>query len=144
MSMISTNNKTSEWKCFIFSTLSAGFGMWVIGGLYHNLILPSINKNILPHHDGLGITLIAYFILALMMTYFISNTNSKTGSLFHGGKLGIIIGILWVFPHGLAMAGTHQTSITYEIKNTLYHMIEQGLGGVIIAFVFNYCKQKNG
>jgi hypothetical protein len=31
------------------------------------------------------------------------------------------------------LAGAHDTSIIYEIKNTLYHMVEQGIGGIIIA-----------
>jgi len=142
MSTILTEIKTREWKSFVFSTLSTGFGMWVIGGLYHNLILPSINEKIHPHHEGLGITLIAYFILAFLMTYIYSITNTKIDSLLKGVKLGIIIGILWVFPHGLAMAGTHDTSIVYEIKNTLYHIIEQGIGGLIVFYVYNYFKRE--
>ena len=52
-----------------------------------------------------------------------------------GLKIGIIIGILWVFPHGLAMAGVHGISIVYEIKNTIYHMIEQRIGGIIIGVI---------
>ncbi len=56
--------------------------------------------------------------------------------------MGIIIGILWVFPHGLAMAATHETSILYEFKNTLYHMIEQGIGGLIVFCVYNYSTRK--
>jgi hypothetical protein len=33
------------------------------------------------------------------------------------------------------MAGTHGTSVISEVKNALWHMIEQGIGGVIIAVV---------
>lgn len=42
MNSITANNKVRIWKRTTFSTLLSGFGMWVTGGLYHNLILPSI------------------------------------------------------------------------------------------------------
>lgn len=140
--MSTTEIKTNEWKIYLFSTLLAGLGMWIIGGLYHNLILPTINEAIHPHHEGLGITLIAYFILAFLMTYIYSISNAKVDTVLKSGKLGVIIGILWVFPHGLAMAATHNTSMVYEFKNTLYHMIEQGIGGLIVFYVYNYFKRK--
>jgi len=123
-------------KKLLFSTTAAGFGMWITAGLWHNFVLPNVNKNIHPHHEGLGIMLIAYFILALLMTYLFSIMNKSKSQIVDGIKLGILIGILWVFPHGLAMAGAHGTSIIYEIKNTIWHMVEQGLGGIIISLIY--------
>lgn len=130
--------KRNKWKIVISSTLVSGMGMWVVGGLWHNLILPSFNDKIEAHHDGLGITLIAYFILAFLMLYIYLLIDKKNYSIVEGLKLGIIVGILWVFPHGLAMAATHDTSISYEIKNTFYHIFEQGIGGIIISLVYRY------
>jgi len=112
--------------------------MWVIGGLYHNLIIPSINEDVHPHHEGLGITLTAYILLGLLMSYFYMNSKEIEDSLLKGIKIGVIIGILWVFPHGLTMAAVHESSILYQITNSLYHIIEQGIGGIIIFLVFRY------
>ena len=100
----------------IFAGLVSGFGMWVVGGLWHNLILPSINENIKAHHDGFAITLIAYLILAFLMVIIFNIIERRDNTIMKGLKLGIIIGILWVFPHGLTMAATHNSSIMYEIK----------------------------
>ena len=125
-----------NFKKLFIATLTGGLAMWIIGGLWHNLVLPSFNKNIQAHHDGIGITLIAYFILAILMVYIYSLIYKGNNSIIEGFKLGVIIGIVWVFPHGLAMAGTHDTSIIYEIKNTLYHMFEQGIGGIIIGLIY--------
>ena len=120
----------------LLSTMAGGFVMWVVGGLWHNLILPIFNSNAQAHHDGLAIVLISYFVLAFLMAYlFLLSYQEDKSVIGEGLKIGVLIGILWVFPHGLAMAGTHDTSIIYEIKNTLYHMVEQGIGGVIIAFI---------
>lgn len=126
--------KTKPLRLFLATTVG-GLGMWIIAGLWHNLILPMINENVIAHHEGLGIGLVAYFILSFLLVYLYLQINTKGNPFYEGIKIGIVVGVLWVFPHGLVMAGTHDTSIIYEIKNTLYHMIEQGIGGVIIATI---------
>lgn len=118
------------------ATLAGGLGMWIIAGLWHNLILPSVNEDIHPHHEGLGLLLVAYFILAILMAYVYSLSYKGENPVMEGLRLGVVIGLLWVFPHGLAMASTHDTSITYEIRNSIWHMIEQGIGGIIVALVY--------
>lgn len=120
------------------SSVFAGFVMWVVGGLYHNLIMPSVNENMHPHHEGLGITLIAYILLGLLMSYFYQNSKESKNSYKKGLKIGMIIGVLWVFPHGLTMAAVHESSISYQITNTLYHIVEQGIGGIIVFATFRY------
>ena len=119
----------------IIAPIVGGLGMWITAGLWHNLILPSFNKSVEAHHEGLGIMLIAYLILAILMTYIYSLVYKGEKPIIEGLKIGVLIGILWVFPHGLTMAAAHETSILYEIKNTLWHMVEQGIGGIIIASI---------
>lgn len=120
----------------LISSLVAGCVMWVVGGLYHNLILPAVNDNMHPHHEGLGITLVAYIILGFLMSHFYQNSKENRDSLLKGIKIGMIIGVLWVFPHGLTMAAVHQTSISYQITNTLYHIVEQGIGGIVVFLIY--------
>ncbi len=125
----------SRFIRFPAAALVSGFAMWVAAGLWHNLILPILDKTAEAHHEGLGLMLAAYFILSLLMTYIYSLSYKSGSRLIAGLKIGIIVGILWVFPHGLAMAGAHNTSVIYEIKNALWHIVEQGIGGVVIALV---------
>jgi hypothetical protein len=120
----------------IIAVIISGLVMWIIAGLWHNLVLPNINENIQGHHEGLGIMLIGYFILSLLMTYIYSLVSKNNMNLITGLKIGIISGLLWVLPHGLVMAAAHNTSIMYEFENSLWHMFEQGIGGVIISLVY--------
>lgn len=120
------------------SSVLSGFIMWVVGGLYHNLILPAVDEQIHPHHEGLGITLVAYMLLGFLMSYFYQNSKDPENTILKGIKIGVIIGILWVFPHGLTMAAVHESSISYQITNTIYHIIEQGIGGITIFVTFRY------
>lgn len=110
--------------------------MWVTGGIYHNLIMPAIDEQAHPHHEGLGIVLIAYIFLGFLMSYLYSHFKTHEDSLRKGIEVGIFIGVLWVFPHGLTMAATQHSSILYECTNAVYHTVEQGIGGVIIFLTF--------
>ncbi|MDH5638193.1 MAG: hypothetical protein OEZ04_06845 [Nitrospinota bacterium] len=127
---------TVNIKKLALSTVVGGLGMWIVAGVWHNLIMASLYEQVHAKHEGLGVLLLAYFVLALIMAYiyqrgFIGKSPVKDGLIF-----GAIIGLLWVFPHGLAMAGAHGESIAYVIKNSLWHMVEQGIGGIIIAMVY--------
>jgi len=133
--------KTKLLKLLI-ATFAGGLVMWIIAGLWHNLVLPFFNEDIQAHHDGFGLMLLAYFILAFLMAYIFSLINIAKRPAMEGLRLGVVVGLLWVLPHGLAMAGVHDTSIIYEIKNTLWHMFEQGIGGVIIGLIFGIIKMK--
>ncbi|MFA6400347.1 MAG: hypothetical protein WCX31_01800 [Salinivirgaceae bacterium] len=135
------DTKKNIFKMIIASFVS-GFAMWVVGGLYHNLIMPAVNENMHPHHEGLGITLIAYILLGLLMSYFYLNSKNNRDSISKGIMIGAIIGILWVFPHGLTMAAVHESSVSYQITNTIYHIIEQGIGGIVIFGTFRYIMKK--
>lgn len=95
-----------------------------------------------PHHEGLGITLVAYIILGLFISIFYQNSKEIKNSLAKGLKIGILIGILWVFPHGLTMAAVHESSILYELKNTIYHLVEQGIGGMMVFVTYRFLVDK--
>ena len=123
-------------KKLILSTLIGGLGMWIIAGIYHNLIMANLYEETQATHEGLGILLVAYFILALIMAYVYPLGYKGKSPALEGLRFGIIIGLLWVFPHGLAMAGAHGESIIYVFKNSVWHMVEQGLGGVIIGLIY--------
>lgn len=129
-------------KKLLIGTLSGGFGMWAIAGIWHNLIKANFYNSINAKHDAIGVFLVAYFILALIMAYIYPLRYKCENYLKEGIIFGAIIGLLWVFPHGIIDAASHgDTTYLYQFKNALWHMIEQGIGGIIIAFV--YRKQIN-
>ena len=97
----------------ILSTLIGGLGMWIIAGIWHNLIMANLYKDVHATHEGLGVLLVAYFILALIMAYIYPLGYKGKSTVIEGLRFGNIIGLLWVFPHGLAMAGAHGDSIIY-------------------------------
>jgi len=126
-----------DTKKLITSTLAVGFTMWVISGLWHNLILANFYVNETgASHDGIGLLLIAYLILALFMSYMYPQGYKGGKPILEGLRFGIMIGLLWVFPHELAMAGAHGEPLAYVFKNALLHAVEQGLGGVLLGIIY--------
>lgn len=83
--------------------------------------------------------LLTSYSRCLCLIYILLIYKDETPVL-NGLKFGMIIGALWVFPHGLAMAGAHGDSILYIFKNTAWHMVEQGIGGIVVAFVYSRIK----
>lgn len=126
-------NRTKAIR-LVATTLVTGLAMWVVAGLYHNLVLPLVNPDVDAHHDGLAVMLYAYFILAGLMVSLYPTTQGGN-RLARGLLFGATIGVLWTFPHGLALAGIHGTSILYEVLNSLWHMVEQGIGGLLVALM---------
>ncbi len=123
-------------KKFILATLVGGITMWIVAGIWHNLIMVNLYESVHAKHEGLGLMLVGYFILALFMAYLYPLFQKAENIVLNGLLFGGIIGLLWVFPHELVMAGAHDTSIKYVIKNGIWHMVEQGIGGIIIALIY--------
>ncbi|MFC2083516.1 hypothetical protein ACFLS9_00510 [Bacteroidota bacterium] len=126
------------------AALVGGITMWLLAGLWHEFIAVRFYaEKTDATHEGTVIIFIAYIVLAILMAYMFSLGHKKgKRPAIEGLRFGILIGILWVFPHDLAMAGAHGESISYVFKNTAWHIVEQGVGGIIVALVFAKFQKK--
>ncbi|MDH5752986.1 MAG: hypothetical protein OEZ59_11305 [Deltaproteobacteria bacterium] len=121
------------------ATLAGGVVMWAAAGLWHKVILSGFYENAThATHEGVGVILLAYLVLAALMSYMYPLGYKGGSPLAEGLRFGVLIGILWVFPHELAMAGAHGESLLYPFQNAAVHMVEQGVGGVVIGYVHGW------
>ena len=128
---------------FLILSLGSGISMMAVAGIWHELLLKQFYETAThASHEGTGVIFIAYIILGMFMAGLYPQQVSNRQDLANGFKFGAIIGLLWVFPHGLAMAGAHGDSIGYVFKNSAWHMIEQGLGGLVIAAIYKWLDRK--
>jgi hypothetical protein len=124
-------------KKFVLATLAASITMWLLAGLWHELLMAKFYAGETDAtHEGTGIIFIAYMVLSILMAYLYPLVYRGGRPIAEGLRFGIVIGLLWVFPHELAMAGAHGGSISYVFKNAAWHMIEQGAGGTIIGLIY--------
>jgi hypothetical protein len=130
-------DKSFNIKKLILSTLGGSFTMWLLAGLWHQLIMAGFYKQEThASHEGTGIILIAYVILGLLMALIYPIGYKGKPPWIEGLRFGALVGILWVFPHELAMAGAHGGAIGYVVKNALWHIFEQGAGGIVIGVIY--------
>jgi hypothetical protein len=129
--------KNNSIKTMVIVALSGAVSMWLLAGLWHEIIMARFYSNEThATHEGSGIIFAAYLLLALLMAYIFPLGYSGGYVLWEGLRFGILIGLLWVFPHELAMAGAHGESLAYVFKNAVWHMFEQGIGGIVMAFTY--------
>ena len=131
------NEKLMNIKKLTLATLAGGVTMWLLAGLWHELLMARFYiGETRATHEGTGIIFLAYMVLAVLMAYIYPLGYKGGRPNVEGLRFGIVIGLLWVFPHALAMVGAHGTSLVYVFKNAAWHMVEQGVGGIIIGLVF--------
>jgi len=124
-------------KKITLATLGSALTMWLVAGLWHEVIMAEFYA-CATHgsHEGRGIILIGYIILAGLMAYLYPLLDKTGRPLIEGIRFGAIIGLLWVLPHGLVMAGAHGDPIPYIFLNAAWHIVEQGIGGIVIALIY--------
>jgi len=126
--------KIKKYSLIVFL---ASLSMWLFAGIIHEIIFEKFFKSHAgAAHEGTIIIFIAYLVLTLLMTYIFTKLKIGTNLLIEGLKFGGLIGLLWVFPHELALAGAHDKPLLYVFANAVIHIVEQGFGGLVIAFLY--------
>ena len=116
------------------AALGGALVMWLLAGAWHEIVASRLYADrIQDEHQGVGLIFLAYCVLALLMTFFLRHARLSQRPLVQGAVLGSVIGILWVFPHELALAAAHGEPLGYVFVNAAWHVVEQGTGGIVIA-----------
>ena len=117
--------------------------MWILAGLWHKVVVPGFYAS--SHgaqHEGVAVIAIAYVVLGSLMAYIYPLGYKGGRPVWEGLRFGLLMGLLWVFPHELAMAGAHGKSLVYVLKNAAWHLVEQGAGGVAIGLMYGGARSK--
>ena len=120
----------------------AGFlAMFILSGIWYMLIMEDFYKTncYIPARENPMMLYIAlgYLILALLMTYLYSMSYKEGSPTKEGLRFGVLIGMLWVLPNGLVLYGaTHSGTRLLILVDTVWHLIEEGVGGIVIASIY--------
>jgi len=111
--------------------------MWVLAGLWHEIAAIAFYASVdRAEHQGLGIILAAYLFLGVAMAAVYPVVRMSGRTALDGLVLGAAFGVIWVLPHGLVMAAAHGESLSYEFINAGWHVIEQGIGGLVVTTAY--------
>jgi hypothetical protein len=136
-------SSTIDRKRMFLATIASGLSMWLLAGLWHLVIVPGFyaRSTGAEHHEGGWMISVGYVMLAAIMSWAFPRFHRGGNRLLMGLGFGALTGLLWVTPHALVRAGAHASghgaALSYLLINGGWHLVEQGLGGVIIALIFS-------
>ena len=127
-------------KKMLFALIAGFVTMFLLSGLWHMLIMGDFYEangasNSLAEPNLLFIAL-GYFILALLMSYAYPLGYKGGKPVIEGLKFGVLMGLLWILPLGVVLFGVMESSGTLLIVDAVWHVVEQGIGGIVIGLVY--------
>jgi hypothetical protein len=137
-------------KTFIASFIAAFAAMFTLSVLFYSLILgATISRHIDPaflqEPPGYCCIVLGYVALAVLMAWVYPHYRVGDGPVWQRGlRFGIIMGLLWIFPLSLVLHGVYRLPFTVVVIDTLWALVEQGAGGVIIAAVYQRADKSRG
>ena len=123
---------------WILPMLCAAGVMHALGGLWHGGVMQAFYQSFStnPNAPVQWIIFLGYLILAALMAYLSPRLVRDGGHpLMNGLKLGLLLGFLWVTPHGVALAGAKGSPLSFFAVDSAWHLVEQGIGGVVLMVV---------
>jgi len=80
--------------------------------------------------------ILGVLILAVLMAYMYPLGYKGGSPLKEGLRFGVVIGLLWILPYNVIMIGVVGTSKTLVVVDALWHIVEQGVGGIVIGYIY--------
>lgn len=129
-------------KKYITATISGLVVMFLLSWLGHEVIIKGLLESnpmeTIERESPLYVGAIAaYLVMALLMAYIYPRGIEGESVFGNGIRFGVLIGLLVSLPISLILYSTITTaSFSRVIMEAVWHMIEQGAGGIAIAYAF--------
>ncbi len=127
---------------YLIASISGLVVMFLLGWVGHEYLISSITgldpfEDIMKSEPNVIGIAVAYLVLALLMAYIYPKGIEGDSVFANGLKFGILIGLLFELPMALIFFSVYEgVTISMVITEAVWHMIEQGIGGIVIAYVY--------
>ena len=129
-----------DTKKMLFAIIGGFVAMFALSGLWHMLIMADFyeanSSSTAFAEPKMQFIVLGYLILALIMAYIYPLGYKGGSSVTEGLKFGLIIGLLWILPIGVVLYGVMESSGTLLVVDAIWHIVEQGIGGVVVGLVY--------
>ena len=129
-----------DGKKFLMALVGGFLVMWLLSGLWHVLIMGDFYANNAGpsayEEPKMLFIILAYAVLALLMVYIYTQGYKGGSPLKEGMRFGAIMGLLWILPLSMIMYAVVETSGTLIVVDTIWHIVEQGIGGIVIGLIY--------
>jgi len=113
--------------------------MFILSGLWYMLIMDAFYRGqcgaVMREQFNFISIVLCYLVMAFLMSY-IYPVGYKGGSpVKEGLRFGVLIGLLVWLSSNLLLYGAHNVTLTATLVDSGWHIIEEGIGGIVIALV---------
>jgi len=133
-------------KKFLMALVGGLLVMWLLSGLWHVLIMGDFyaeNAGPLAYEaPKMLFIIIGYAILTILMVYIYTQGYKGGSPLKEGLRFGAVMGLLWILPFNVIIYAVKETSVTFILVDAGWHIVEQGIGGIVIGLI--YGSKKSG
>jgi len=136
-------------KKIIMSWLLSFLVMFGLAGIFNSIIIAdfvseNISSELLQQSPNMIFIIAGYTLLALLMTLLFSRVvNENQYSVKYGFVFGVFSSIFWLLPYSLVLHGVYNFPSIALLIDSGWALIEQGLGGVVIALVHKKLTKNN-
>ena len=135
-------------KKFLLALVLSFIVMFVLSFVWHDALMGDYYKTNDPSiKDEVHIPFVAlgYYILALLMVYIYPKGFKGGSPVGEGLRFGLFIGLLWLLPRSVVLYGVLEgSSGVLVIVDSVWHLVEQGIGGIIIGLVHGTGESSSG
>ena len=128
-------------KKFLWASVAGTVVMFLLSGLWHAVIL----KGFYAAQFGatarpepvVFFSFLGYLSLAVLMSL-VFPAGYKGGSAVKVGfRFGLLMGLLSHLPFSLVFyANTTSYTLNHVLTDSVWHIVEQGIGGIVIALIY--------
>ena len=121
----------------MFLAVVVGFVvMMVLGLLFHLVIMGDFFKEKMGGEPMPQYVILSYLILAVLMAYIYPHGYKGGSFVKEGFRFGLLMGLMIRLPLQVLMVGYGKADWSLVIVEAIWHMIEQGIGGIAIAYMY--------
>ena len=110
--------------------------MFGLAGLFHLVIMKEYFQSKLGGDPMMMYPPLSYFILAILMSYIFPHGYKGGSPIREGLMFGILMGLVCRLPLQVLQLGYGRGDLSFVLTEAVWHMIEQGIGGIAIAYVY--------
>jgi uncharacterized membrane protein len=121
--------------------------MFILSGLWYMLIMDAFYREqvgaLMREQYNFIFIVLGYLVMAFLMSY-IYPIGYKGGSPAKEGlRFGVLIGLLVWLSSNLILYGAHNMTLSATLVDSGWHVVEEGIGGLVIALVYGTASTKN-
>ena len=121
--------------------ISGMLGAWILmfglSGSWHSFIMADFYSSFLEEaartEPNLVVVAVGYLTVVLLMAWMYPHGYSGGSPLAEGARFGAVMGLIWILPLSLVLAGLYDLSMTEVAIDSVWHVVEGTVGGSVIG-----------